>query len=292
MRSTLNVACTDNTLFADLRVNATGDLILGPSDGVVYIGDTAINGASRLIVTSTAGNTAEVDFQSGVTTTAFLYRPASSTDLRLDSSTTNFMQYWTNAGLVGFGTGTPRMKVDSLYTSGAQFRATYTDNSVYTDIKTESTGLLSILSTGNIIEQKNSTSAQTLRIYNTFTDTSNFERAIIAWSSNVFVIGCSNTGSGSARDMAFQAANVGNAWLVKANTARFASAGNFGFQHGTSALATNATEGFFMLQSCAGAPTGVPASIPTGQIPAIVDSTNNFLYLYIGGAWKKSTVYA
>jgi hypothetical protein len=66
---------------------------------------------------------------------------------------------------------------------------------------------------------------------------------------------------------------------------------NLRVSHGTSALATNATEGFFHIQSCAGAPTGVPASIPTGQIPMVYDSTNNFLYVYNGG-WKKSTVYA
>lgn len=64
------------------------------------------------------------------------------------------------------------------------------------------------------------------------------------------------------------------------------STSNLRFSHGTSALATNATEGFFHIQSCAGAPTGVPANIPTGQIPAVVDSTNSRLYLYIGGTWK------
>lgn len=61
---------------------------------------------------------------------------------------------------------------------------------------------------------------------------------------------------------------------------------------GSAALATNATTGFVCIPSCAGAPTGVPASIPTGQIPMVFDSTNLFLYVYTGGAWKKSSVYA
>lgn len=65
---------------------------------------------------------------------------------------------------------------------------------------------------------------------------------------------------------------------------------NARFSHGTSALATNATTGFFHLQSCAGAPTGTPASIPSGQIPMIVDSTNLKPYWYVGGAWKKLQV--
>lgn len=57
------------------------------------------------------------------------------------------------------------------------------------------------------------------------------------------------------------------------------------------AIATNATVGHFFIPSSAGAPTGVPGVIPTGQIAMQYDSTNNFLYVYNGG-WKKSIVYA
>lgn len=56
------------------------------------------------------------------------------------------------------------------------------------------------------------------------------------------------------------------------------------------ALATNATDGFLYIPSCAGAPSGVPTAA-AGRIPLVYDSTNNFLYVYNGG-WKKSTVYA
>lgn len=59
--------------------------------------------------------------------------------------------------------------------------------------------------------------------------------------------------------------------------------GNRRFSHGTSALLTTATEGFLHIQSCAGTPTGVPDTIPTGQIPLVWDSTNNILYAYDGG---------
>ncbi len=67
------------------------------------------------------------------------------------------------------------------------------------------------------------------------------------------------------------------------------SAGQIAFA--TAAKGTTDTTGYFTIPSCAGAPTGVPANIPTGQIPMVYDSTNNFLYVYNGG-WKKSTVYA
>jgi hypothetical protein len=57
---------------------------------------------------------------------------------------------------------------------------------------------------------------------------------------------------------------------------------------GTAAKATTDTAGYVCIPSCAGAPTGVPASIPTGQIPYQIDSTNKKLYAYIGGAWTKA----
>ncbi len=60
---------------------------------------------------------------------------------------------------------------------------------------------------------------------------------------------------------------------------------------GPGALPLAATTGFLYLPSGAGAPSGVPVAY-TGTIPAYVDSTNKFLYLYIGGSWLKSTVYA
>lgn len=57
------------------------------------------------------------------------------------------------------------------------------------------------------------------------------------------------------------------------------------------ALATTATKGHMWIPTTAGAPTGVPSPIPTGQVAMQYDTTNNFLYIYNGG-WKKSTVYA
>jgi hypothetical protein len=54
---------------------------------------------------------------------------------------------------------------------------------------------------------------------------------------------------------------------------------------GTAALATNATSGFLYVPTCAGTPTGVPATF-TGTAPIVVDTTNNKLYFYSGGTWR------
>lgn len=68
------------------------------------------------------------------------------------------------------------------------------------------------------------------------------------------------------------------------NWSIYATNGNVTFR--TSALATNATTGHLFIPSSAGAPTGVPASIPTGQVALQYDTTNNKLYAY-NGAWKQ-----
>lgn len=50
------------------------------------------------------------------------------------------------------------------------------------------------------------------------------------------------------------------------------------------ARATNATDGFLYLPTCAGTPTGTPTAY-TGTVAAVYDTTNNKLYVY-NGAWK------
>lgn len=52
----------------------------------------------------------------------------------------------------------------------------------------------------------------------------------------------------------------------------------------SSALATTATDGFLYIPTCAGVPTGVPTT-QTGTLPIVIDSTNNKMYIYSGGAW-------
>jgi hypothetical protein len=61
-------------------------------------------------------------------------------------------------------------------------------------------GTSGILTGGtNLIEQVNSTNAQTFRIYNTFTNASNYERASLTWASNRFSLIVDAAGTGTAR---------------------------------------------------------------------------------------------
>lgn len=65
---------------------------------------------------------------------------------------------------------------------------------------------------------------------------------------------------------------------------RISATGNF-VAGGSVALATNATDGFLYVPTCAGTPTGTPTAI-TGMAPIVVNTTNNKLYFYSGGAWR------
>jgi hypothetical protein len=51
------------------------------------------------------------------------------------------------------------------------------------------------------LAQRRGVNAQAFRIYNTFTDASNYERARIAWSANVLQIGTENAGTGLGRSL-------------------------------------------------------------------------------------------
>jgi hypothetical protein len=57
----------------------------------------------------------------------------------------------------------------------------------------------------NTLAQRNATNAQTFRIYNTFTDASNYERGKLEWASNEFRIGTEAAGTGTVRTIRLQA---------------------------------------------------------------------------------------
>jgi hypothetical protein len=59
----------------------------------------------------------------------------------------------------------------------------------------------------NTLAQRNGTNAQTFRVYNTFTDASNYERGYVRYASNVLQIGHEGAGTGNnSRTIQFQTA--------------------------------------------------------------------------------------
>lgn len=72
----------------------------------------------------------------------------------------------------------------------------------------------------NTLAQRNGTNAQAFRLYNTYTDGSNYERALIGWSGNVFYVAPSAAGTGTARSMLLGASMLlppSGHWLMSAD---------------------------------------------------------------------------
>ena len=107
------------------------------------------------------------------------------------------------------------------------------------------------------LAQRNGANAQTLRVYRSYTDESNYSRLAATWNTSTALLMAE--GLGTEKD------------------------GNVAFND--EALATGATRGYIMVPSAAGVSTGVPADIPTGQTPIVFDSTNKKIGAYTGGAW-------
>jgi hypothetical protein len=72
------------------------------------------------------------------------------------------------------------------------------------------TGTLTFGNSGDVIlardaaqtlAQRNGANAQTFRVYNTYTDASNYERGILAWESNALFVGTQAAGTGTVRDI-------------------------------------------------------------------------------------------
>lgn len=76
--------------------------------------------------------------------------------------------------------------------------------------------VLALDSAANTLAQRNGVNAQTFRLYNTFTDASNYERGFMRWNSNVLEIGAEKAGTGTLRAMRLGDASVSQAtaaWL-------------------------------------------------------------------------------
>jgi hypothetical protein len=163
----------------------------------------------------------------------------------------------TYASPSGYGLGQPNLQPLSFmtdgvfrFTSGAAFGWSSTTNP-----SANAADVTLFRDAASVLALRTGTTAQTFRVYRTFTDASNHERLSLNWSNSTAIVATEGAGTGTRGNLAF----------------------------GTAALATSATRGHLMIPSCAGLATGVPADIPTGQVALIFDSTNNKLGVYDGG---------
>jgi hypothetical protein len=75
----------------------------------------------------------------------------------------------------------------------------------------------------DVLAQRRTTNPQTYRIYNTYTDASNYERGKLEWSSNVLKIGTEKAGTGSARALELQTDGTTRLTIASTGAATFSS---------------------------------------------------------------------
>jgi hypothetical protein len=64
------------------------------------------------------------------------------------------------------------------------------------------------------------------------------------------------------------------------------SGGSVGLGGNNGALSTSSTNGFPMIPTCPGTPTGTPSPAPSGFAPMVFDTSANKIWVYNGSAWK------
>lgn len=115
-------------------------------------------------------------------------------------------------------------------------------------------------------------------------------------TSNLFIAGGTagngpaiSAQGGSNPTLTLYTTGTGQLTFATSNTAHivFQMLDNYNIILGNSAQATTDTAGFVFFGSCAGAPTGVPSSIPSNRVAWMYDRTNNQIYIY-NGAWRKT----
>lgn len=164
--------------------------INGFTGNVIDIQD---GGASRFAVDQDGVLTA--NFPSGYTGTYLDLQLNGSSRFKVVNGTANVGFKLEAGGTVGFlninNTVGAQLSFNNVFTvdsTGFKFNSTYLDSDV-----------------ADILEQRRSTNAQAFRLYNTFTDASNYERGVFGWDTNELVLRAENAGTGTLRPLAINA---------------------------------------------------------------------------------------
>jgi len=148
----------------------------------------------------------------------------------------------------------------------------------------------------NTLALRNGVNAQTFRVYNTFTDASNYERGIFRWDSNILTIGSDKSGTGANRAIAFCYGSP------TARVADYSLSNNNAWTFSNLVIATGATTGIgvgltssTLMRFAAGTTSVSPIRLESGVAPTSpvngdiwFDGTD--IKMRIGGVTKTFTL--
>jgi hypothetical protein len=174
--------------FTAIKMNVTDTA----SNAASLLMDLQVGGVSRFSVSKTSGNFSVdggvVRFGNGTTVRGQFSHITGGTGFVMRGGTGNFA---TGAlGVVGDNTIYINPNASFGFNNSTNMNSSTLDTILARDA-------------ADTLAQRRSTNAQTFRLYNTFTDASNFERGFMRWSSNVLEIGTEAGGTGSARSIRF-----------------------------------------------------------------------------------------
>jgi len=182
------VAGTSNTAGANFTITGSQGTGTGAGGAIIFqVAPAGSSGTAQngLVNALTIGNDRSLSFNG--TLTAALGVPQTVVDFSIQPypklKTPNFSYYSSNS-------------------SGAYYYV----SPGYIEWRTADTGGFITafnLEAAGTYAQRNGTNSQAFRVYNTYTDASNYERGIFEWYSNTLYIGTQNAGSGSARNLQF-----------------------------------------------------------------------------------------
>lgn len=243
--------------------NAVGTTFTG---ALVNVTDTASAAASKLMDLQVGGTPVAYVLKSGRIVTSSTYQtggisgseaPTGGRAIVFRSGGIEFMDASNNRdyymGGVGFTSGSTRF---FGFSSGTD-AASATDVALYRDA-------------ASVLAQRVATTAQTFRLYNTWTDASNYERLGLTWATNVIRIGAANAGTGTARVMTL---DYGGTTTAAISVPITSGAVTFGGQVATPAGTTSL------------ASLNIPhGSAPTSPVNGDIWTTTAGLYVRINGA--------
>lgn len=201
-----DIASSGTSKLIDLRVNNSGVFSVDKTGSITYGNGLSLNSVLSGYLPLSGGT-----LTGGLSGTTATFTGA----LRLPTD---------NAGIYFSASGNSHGRISSFGTdfyfdlSGAGNTIFRTNNSITTNltlyggaspvgafvgvglaIGDQSTRIM--YEANHILAQRSGTNPQTFRIYNTFTDASNYERAFLRYSSNVFEIGTERAGTSTDRDV-------------------------------------------------------------------------------------------